>query len=71
MVVVRHGLGERVVEWMRADGFIKTVEKASDTEVKEVQKAMLKWFQTRVLWGGVESSVFIKVFYNLSRALSG
>jgi RecQ family ATP-dependent DNA helicase len=71
MVVVGPGLGDKVVEWMAADGIMKVVTDVSEAEVREIQKAMLKWFQTKVLWGGMESSVFIKVFYHLSRCLAG
>lgn len=70
MMVVGRGVHEQVVEWMTADGIIKVVEDVTETEVPEIQKAMLKWFQMRVLWGGMESSVFIKVFYHLSRRLA-
>jgi RecQ family ATP-dependent DNA helicase len=71
MVVVGPGLGDKVVEWMAADGVMKVVTDVSEAEVREIQKSMLKWFQMKVLWGGMESSVFIKVFYHLSRCLAG
>lgn len=69
MVVVGPGLQDQVVAWMAADGVIKVVKDVKETEVPEIRKAMLKWFQMRVLWGGMESSVFIKGFYHLSGRL--
>jgi hypothetical protein len=71
MAVVGPSLQDKVVVWMRADQVIKVVEGVSEAEVQEIQKAILRWFQTRVLWGGIEGSIFIKVFYHLSKGLLG
>jgi hypothetical protein len=71
MVVVGPGFDNQLVQWMVADGILKGVSGVDEAEVVEIQKATLKWLQMRVMWGGMESSVFIKVFYHLSRRLAG
>ena len=70
MVVVGPGLDNQVAQWMAVDGILKGVTGVNEAEVVEIRKAMLKWLQMRVMWGGMESSVFIKVFYHLSRCLA-
>jgi RecQ family ATP-dependent DNA helicase len=71
MVVVGPGFDNQVAQWMAADGILKGVAGVNEAEVMEIRKATLKWLQMRVMWGGMESSVFIKVFYHLSRSLVG
>ena len=44
---------EQVYSWMKAKG------------IEQVKQMMIKWFGQRVIWGEVEGSILIQVFYKL------
>ena len=55
--------------WMRAEGIWGAAEKLSESEETEVKRRMLEWFGHKVVWGGVEASVLLQVFYRLARGM--
>lgn len=48
---------------------IARVEEVNAGETEQVRKRMLKWLCTKVIWGGLEASVFIKGFNYLAKEL--
>src|SRR5438045_9781445 len=48
---------EQVYLWMKAKG------------IEQVKQMMIKWFGQRVIWGEVEGSILIQVFYKLAVGL--
>ena len=55
--------------WMRAEGIWGAAEKLSESEETEVKRRMLEWLGHKVVWGGVEASVLLQVFYRLARGM--
>jgi hypothetical protein len=51
--------------YMRAEGIWGANEKLEASEEAEVKRGMLVWFGQRVIWGLVEASVLLQVFYRL------
>ena len=45
--------------------WIEGNERLKEEDQEQVIKAMIKWFGKRVIWGGIEASNFIQVFYRL------
>jgi hypothetical protein len=50
---------------MRAEGIWGANEKLEASEEAEVKRGMLKWFGQKVIWGSIEASVLLQVFYRL------
>ena len=48
---------EQVYSWMKAKG------------IEQGKQMMIKWFGQRVIWGEVEGSILIQVFYKLAVGL--
>ena len=54
----------------RSDEWIwGAAEKLRNGERPEVRRRMLEWFGHKVVWGGVEASVLLQVFYRLARGM--
>src|SRR6187402_2164338 len=62
---------EEVWSYMRAEGIWGANEKLEAGEEAEVKRGMLVWFGRRVVWGSVEASVLLQVFYRLTVRLEG
>jgi hypothetical protein len=62
---------EEVWSYMRAEGIWGAYEKLEASEEAEVKRGMLVWFGRRVVWGFVEASVLLQVFYRLVVRLEG
>ena len=56
---------EQVYSWMKAQGIWGEGEKLKEEEVQEVKQRMLEWVGQKVIWGGMEASILIQVFYRL------
>jgi len=62
---------EEVWSYMRAEGIWGANEKLEAGEEAEVKRGMLVWFGQRVVWGLVEASILLQVFYRLTVRLEG
>ena len=62
---------QEVWSYMRAEGIWGASEKLDTGEEAEVKKGMLKWFGQKVIWGSIEASVLLQVFYRLIVGLEG
>ncbi len=60
---------QEVWSYMRAEGIWGANEKLEASEEAEVKRGMLVWFGQRVVWGLVEASVLLQVFYRLTVGL--
>ena len=56
---------EAVWSRMRAEGIWGANEKLEASEEAEVKRGMLKWFGQKVIWGSIEASILLQVFYRL------
>ena len=54
---------------MRARGIWGVDEKLDTDEEAEVKKGMLMWFREKVIWGSIDASVLLRVFYRLTVGL--
>jgi len=54
---------------MRAEGIWRANEKLEVSKEAEVKRGMLKWFRQKVIWGSIEASVLLQVFYRLAVGL--
>jgi hypothetical protein len=50
---------------MRVNGIWGANEKLEASEEEEVKRGMLKWFGQKVIWGSMEASVLLQIFYRL------
>jgi hypothetical protein len=62
---------EEVWSYMQAEGIWGANEELEASEEAEVKRGMLVWFGQRVIWGLVEASVLLQVFYRLVVRLEG
>lgn len=62
---------QEVWSYMRAEGIWGSNEKLETSEEAEVKRGMLKWFGQKVIWGSIEASVLLQVFYRLTVGLEG
>ena len=60
---------QEVWSHMRARGIWGIDEWLDTGEEAEVKKGMLKWFGEKVIWGSIEASVLLQVFYRLTVGL--
>jgi hypothetical protein len=60
---------EAVLSRMRAEGIWGANEKLEASEEAEVKRGMLKWFGQKVMWGSIEASILLQVFYRLTVGL--
>jgi hypothetical protein len=56
---------------MRAQGIWGVNKTLDGSEEAEVKKGMLGWFGQKVIWGSIEASVLLQVFYWLTVGLEG
>jgi hypothetical protein len=56
---------EQVYSWMKAQGIWGSGEELKEEEVEGVKQKMLEWCGRKVIWGGMEGSILIQVFYRL------
>ena len=49
-------------------GANKELETSEEVEIK---RGILKWFGQKVIWGSIEASILLQVFYRLSVGLEG
>jgi hypothetical protein len=54
---------------MRAEGIWGANERLEASEEAEVKRGMLDWFGRKVMWGSIEASVLLRVFYRLTVGL--
>jgi hypothetical protein len=62
-------LDQAVWSYMRARGIWGLNEWLGPEEEAEVKKGMLRWFGEKVIWGAMEASVLLQVFYRLTVGL--
>ena len=62
---------QAVWAYMRAEGIWGANKELEASEEAEVKRGMLKWFGQKVIWGSIEASVLLQVFYRLSVGLEG
>ena len=60
---------DEVWSYMRAEGIWGANTELEVYEEAEVRRGMLVWFGQRVVWGSVEASVLLQVFYRLTSRL--
>jgi hypothetical protein len=60
---------QAVWSYMRAEGIWGANEKLEASEEAEVKRWMLKWFGQKVIWGTIEASVLLQVFYRSTARL--
>jgi hypothetical protein len=51
---------------MQAEGIWGADEKLDADEGAEITKGKLKWFRQKVVWGSIEASILLLVFYRLT-----
>jgi len=56
---------ESVYRVMRGEGLWGTEKKLNEQDIEVVKNKMLKWFGKKVIWGLMEGSVLLRVFYRL------
>ena len=57
--------------YIRAEGIWGANKELEASEEAEVKRGILKWFGQKVIWGSIEASVLLQVFYRLSVGLEG
>jgi hypothetical protein len=60
---------QEVWSHMQAEGFWGANKELEVGEEAEVKAGMLKWFGQKVIWGSIEASVLLQVFYRLTVGL--
>lgn len=60
---------EEVWSYVRAEGVLGASEMLVVSKAAEVTRGVLVWFGQRDIWGSVEASVLLQVFYRLTVGL--
>jgi hypothetical protein len=60
---------EEAWSYMRAEGIWGANRELEISEVADVKRGMLKWFGQKRIWGSIEASVLLQVFYRLTVGL--
>lgn len=58
-----------VYDVMKTEGIWGMGSKLNDEEMIEVFRVMMIWFGKKIIWGSMEGSVLLRVFYRLTVGL--
>ena len=64
-------IDQAVWVYIRVEGIWGANKELETSEEAEVKWRILKWFGQKVIWGSIETSVLLQVFYRLSVGLEG